>query len=424
MNGLGLSNTFIKNENGIFCVIGHDPLINLILYERRIDCGKYIRDYISEINAGFLFEKLCQSKELLEICTHEVERLINEESKFETRKTESLSWYLCSLFAPFFYSPKSIVKKEEEKAMKIIKQPQIYEIKEGFDIVKFFSDYYRKSDQISSQKMIDELKDIIYGNTPMCEAFDLARNQFLKVKNYEKSLFVLSDGVSTDGDPYGISLDLKERHSVKIFTCFLSNDKDVILPRMLYDKIDYNWSEGQQTLFNMSSLCKFDEIPGINSLKAKGWKLPHSGYCKLFGHVNNPEMIKEFITILSDILEGDALVEIIDKVSHDIYINAGLKSFVPKDQEEKNICYAISTASIIHLTLSGAKEWREDIPQFEDLLKEIEMEYGNCFTKTEEVLYKYCKNTGLKSINWKTNYKIRKFESLFAIRNSFLQGFI
>ena len=153
------------------------------------------------------------------------------------------------------------------------------------------------------QKFIEVIKPFIFGSTPMCKALNDAMVIF-EEKNLEKCkrvLFILSDGVSSDGDPRPIAEVLRSMGVFKV-TCFLTSDP-IPNPKMLYDKAHIfpsSWCrDGRNVLFEMSSVAENTQPP-ITNLVDANWELPLSGESCLFFQANSLDVVNEFCeTVIS-----------------------------------------------------------------------------------------------------------------------------
>lgn len=159
-------------------------------------------------------------------------------------------------------------------------------------------------DQI--QDVIEPIKPYIYGRTPMCQALADAEHVFRVDRASEfraddettaksKVLFILSDGMATDGDPRPIAKRLQSM-GITIATCFLTSGH-IDNPKRLLDKVDPNWGtqseDGRSVLFEMSSIMRNTDAPLFN-LVVKDWVLPPSGVSRLFIQANSLDVINEF----------------------------------------------------------------------------------------------------------------------------------
>ena len=145
-------------------------------------------------------------------------------------------------------------------------------------------------------ELLEPIKPYIFGETPMCKALNDAHTVFVKTNASPRVLFLLSDGISTDGDPLPIAQRLRDQLGVIIVTCFLTSEH-IDNPRRLFDEADPDWDGGRSALFEMSStmrnadalisyLGKTDGIPE--------WKLPLSGEIHLFVQANTLDVVNEF----------------------------------------------------------------------------------------------------------------------------------
>ena len=164
---------------------------------------------------------------------------------------------------------------------------------------------------------LKEINHFIYGLTPMKRTFQDVFNYITEVRNeYEENIiFLLSDGESTDGNPEIIVKNGLGNTNSILITCYLSSFENEC-PKILYGENTEpkNLVKGEQILFNMSS-----SISSSNSiftfLEEKGWKVPHSGKCKLFLRANNPKIIDEYLSLITMLIKGnDALFDLIGKI--------------------------------------------------------------------------------------------------------------
>ena len=230
------------------------------------------------------------------------------------------------------------------------------------------------------------MDNYIYGYTPMREIFS---NVFTYINNnkneYEENIiFLLSDGVSTDGNPEEmVKNELKKTNAILI-TCFLASEQNEC-PKILYDEnsIPRNLSQGEKILFNMSSTISTLN-PFINLLERRGWHVPYSGKCKLFIRVNNPKILDEYLSLITILIKGnDALFDLIGKIDFEKYINNNINSFIPVRQHG-GTCYAHAIATVIHMSLS--RIYGRIPPSFEEIKNNLINIYGKDGAITKNVL--------------------------------------
>ena len=119
-------------------------------------------------------------------------------------------------------------------------------------------------------------------------------------------------------------------------------------------------------------------------LEEKGWKVPHSGKCKLFLRANNPKIIDEYLSLITMLIKGnDALFDLIGKIDFEKYINNNINSFIPKEQHG-GTCYAHAISTVIHMALS--RIYGRIPPTFEEIKNSLIQKYGEDGANTEQVL--------------------------------------
>lgn len=205
-----------------------------------------------------------------------------------------------------------------------------------------------------SDTLLDKLRKHVYGRTPMRESLRQSLEVFKHRKNPKNRVLVLiSDGVSTDGDPLPIVQQLKEA-DVIIATVYLTSDPNVTFQRHLHYKAANDWDDGQMTLFNMAHRVSCLEHP-IPVLATLGWKIPSAGEAALHATVNSAAALDEFCSMLLAARFGstETLLDIlgrvdIDKYVHDEYVR---NCSNPSDQGNAGVCYAHATAFVLHSAL-------------------------------------------------------------------------
>jgi hypothetical protein len=134
--------------------------------------------------------------------------------------------------------------------------------------------------------MLDKLGKHVYGRTPMQKSLMQSLEVFKHNKNAENRVLVLlSDGVSTDGDPLPTTHELR-KENVLVATVYLTSDPAVTFQRHLHHKALSSWNDGQRVLFNMAhrTSCLKHPIPVLATL---GWKIPSDGEATLHATVNS-----------------------------------------------------------------------------------------------------------------------------------------
>lgn len=351
------------------------------------------------------FSQPCNKNDLMEIIADLPDACKKDSysQKYDTYTYKCFSYISDFLQGGCHIKEENRYLSEQGRAKIIIKKAKnfIFNFDEIFaysleEIINIFKTY-SKSEKVNKnkenlQKFLNLIEPFIYGRTPMCSSLEQAFKIF-KINNdaSSKILFILSDGDATDGDPIKVASQIKKNFDVKIICCYISTKK-IFNSRKIYDKKMENWEQEQINMFEMSS-----EIDNANSgiyfLRMQGWEIPASGKSRLFAQVNDPEIINEFCRITKLISEGDALVDLIGKISLDIYINQSLNGFTPKEQKG-GTCYANATAAVLHLAMHrivGKK-----IPSFEEVRNDIIDCYGTNGNDTKKCLAEQCPKYRLK----------------------------
>jgi hypothetical protein len=150
----------------------------------------------------------------------------------------------------------------------------------------------------STSDTLDNSEELIFGNTPMREAFHeihirFERELFKRPEDTIPILFVVSDGEPTDGDPSPFADEIKKL-GVTIITCFVTN-KDIANPKVLLGNKDDGWDAATKLMFDLAS--KIDETTSFSYfLLKKGWTIQKEA--KFFIQVNHSMIMEEFINVV------------------------------------------------------------------------------------------------------------------------------
>ena len=245
-----------------------------------------------------------------------------------------------------------------------------------------------------TDELYDEVKPFIYGDgTPLIESLRQAVNLFKdNCDTQYKLLFVLSDGQPRDGN----DLDLRELADlgVKVVSCYITR-RPIEEPRRLYSILNLGWERAAKFMFKMSSVVRADKIPRTLFVK-KGWKIDTvRNETRLFFQINHPDLIDEVCDLARDcVCSQDSLTDVLSYIKLDIYINRANEGLSPDRQEEKEkTCYAIASATVIHmvLMLKAFSVGREGgYPDFYEIRDELIDMYGKDGAKVGDVLREAC----------------------------------
>lgn len=244
-----------------------------------------------------------------------------------------------------------------------------------------------------TDKQVDELlkavEPYIYGATPLMQAMHHSVDLFSypEFANHRKLLFILSDGMPSDGnDP---PLQPLSNLGVTVVSCFITNQK-LSDPRHLYSIPDENWEDPAKFMFRMSSIITTQEIPHTLFVK-KGWKIDiDNNETRLFFQVNHPDLIRDVCDMAKKgVLGQDALSDMLSTVDLDLYINKSGDEFGAKRQHG-GTCYANASAAVLHLAMKRIIGRDGGYPDFFELRRELITKYGEDGAPTMKVLEEVC----------------------------------
>ena len=374
-----------------------DLLIELAKQHGAPHAERWIRKYLSKVEASALYQQLLHNESL-------IPKLIRKLPSSVATSTVSVATSIPLVGSLFKYGEGAMVddseaykyakdiisgRSEEDVFIEnLVSLPKPWPVQYVFELLDELlqmkpagassgSDV-DKSAHDAVQELIDTIKPYIYGGTPMCKAMNQALSIFRKVdKDEAKVLFILSEGESGDGDPCPIAQELKEL-GVRIVTCYLT-DAHIQHPKRLLDAEDPTWGSrgGQLALFEMSSTMHNTHTP-VSYLVDAGWELPLSGESRLFVQANSLDVVNELCSIVvSQMTKGcDALVDIIAKVSLATYINQTNADFKAVEQEGETCC-ANAVAAVLHLAMQRIVKREGGVPDFDVIRQQIIDEYGD-----------------------------------------------
>ena len=141
-----------------------------------------------------------------------------------------------------------------------------------------------------------DAEELIFGNTPMCQALRRINTRFTKEMKQGANggtmpvLLLISDGEPTDGDPEPLAKELQEL-GVTIIGCYITSH-DIGTPRTLFESAKNSWPSGAQLMFKMSSIISEDS-PLKYHLLRQGWTIP--AQAKAFVQANHSETLEEIV---------------------------------------------------------------------------------------------------------------------------------
>ncbi|KAF4499923.1 hypothetical protein FAGAP_3924 [Fusarium agapanthi] len=242
---------------------------------------------------------------------------------------------------------------------------------------QWHEDRYSTNVPEDNDNLFDAIHQYMYGLTPMCYALQKALEAFRSKPDAEHHVLVLmSDGISTDGDPSTVAGDLRGE-GISIATVKLTDDRSST-QRALHHEVNPLWDEGTRSLFQMSKRIHALTHP-VPVLAAAGWAIPSAGEVALFCTVCTVTALEEFCSLLLSARFGstDALLDIVGRIRLDDYINNEHLAIRrrPTHQGQRPICYAHAVASVIHMALLRIVSREGGIPSFTEIRERILSEY-------------------------------------------------
>lgn len=109
--------------------------------------------------------------------------------------------------------------------------------------------------------------------------------------------------------------------------------------------------------------------------------------CKLFIHVNDPNLINEFISIITDIIRNnDVFSNVIGTTIIQKYVHHNISNFRPTDQGREGICWSHACAAVIHMAI--ARITGRQLPSFNSIRDHLLNQFGRKGQNTKKVLDK------------------------------------
>eukprot|EP01084_Bolivina_argentea_P263225 445426_1 len=385
------------NNNQVFKIIGHEPLIKMAEQNGAPYAGFYIKKYLkTPQEAGFLFQHFYHHPKLLSC-------MINSLPNACKSGTQNVALGAVSMIG---FSYEGLESKSAGQALKkaeclvlspiynIVKRPmcgkEIIKILDKLSMIYVSNDANKENHSIEVKRLTDDVKKYIYGGTPMCQSIQYAQRIFELKKNNKdnKILCIISDGDATDDNPLPFANKLRNENNVTIISCFITN-KHIENPRKLHDVPVEHWKPGALTLFEMSSFVS-NMHSGLSYLLKRGWEIPLSGQCKLFVQANHPNIIEEFCGIINRFSQStEEITKFIGNHVFDKYINCKI-CHTEAPQQEGGTCFANSIATVFHLAMSSIIGRDGGIPKFESLREEIIDAFKKNGAKTRDVLTAFC----------------------------------
>ncbi len=148
-----------------------------------------------------------------------------------------------------------------------------------------------------SEGRFSDAEALIYGATPMKAALGAVRTRFerelsARSGDTQATLFILSDGAPTDGDPTGTLAQISDL-GVKVICCFVTST-DIADPRRLYGEAEPGWAAEARLMFDCASQLEEDS-DFARFLVHKGWAIDPGA--RMFVQLNHSDVLEEFMSV-------------------------------------------------------------------------------------------------------------------------------
>ena len=194
---------------------------------------------------------------------------------------------------------KSYVLKDVQIAMrhffKKVENHSIFSVQDASRIIRGCVDEEELSTK-RKKELLENVEPFIYGKTPLYESLEEAAELLERDNSENKMLFVLSDGMPTDGSNEDnvkirqITSELEEA-GIKVVSCFVTRSTGID-PKRLYDTIQPRWESGANFLFSLSSHVPTQHLPRA-ILAKQGWTIDIvNNETRLFVQVNHPKNLR------------------------------------------------------------------------------------------------------------------------------------
>lgn len=254
-------------------------------------------------------------------------------------------------------------------------------------IINIILNLYKKAPTNFATIIFNCIKNILSRNSPLIDvALELAYKTINAQRYFDKNLVIISNGFNQyQKDPCDI-INL-HKNEVTIIGFYISK-KIIYRPKynskQLYFNCPTNIEKNAKKFFEMCSTVRIN-FSTIQLLENQGWKIPSSGFCKLFFYINDFNLINEFLSIAKDIIKNnDVLRNVIGTNIMQKYICNNINSFKATNQGQLGICWAHACATVIHMSI--ARIMGRELPDFFDIRKVLLEKFGQNGQNVKKVL--------------------------------------
>ena len=254
---------------------------------------------------------------------------------------------------------------------------EIFELKPAKDVLNSIKILKEKIPLRNNSNIMNSFSDYIYHYTPLKKAI----NKAIEITNKDsketiKIIVILSDGLSSDGNPNDRK-HLLEQKNTFIMTCYFSSNK-VNNPKQLYYNRPYG-NRGLKQLYDLASDIN-PYSPIFDMLEQRGWTVNYTKKNKLFVMANHAEIFEEFFDVLNSFINGNNILgNMISNIKLNEYITFYNKEHRINERQASRICWCHSLSKVIeyasHRIYRGKYLIKYPYPDFNNLRDSLVKEY-------------------------------------------------
>ena len=303
-----------------------------------------------------------------------------------------------------------VVEKAKAYLLKKVDADSIFNVQDASDVVHRCADEKNLTKE-KSRELLQRIEPYIYGKSPFFRAIGVARALFRhsKFSSHKKLLFILSDGVPTDGkttDRARVDYEVSKftKVGVTVVSCFITNSAR-IEPKRLFSKMELDWDPAAKFMFSLSSKFLTQSLPRKMFVK-RGWTIDDTNNeTHLFLQLNHPDNMQEIFELARNVVCCQSqLFDFLSSVALDLHINQELKCYKAK-RKQGATCRVNAAAAVLHLSMKQILKREGGYPNFYKIKEEIinrfesDRDRANTILVLQEMCPKYrlhCQKVDLK----------------------------
>ena len=303
---------------------------------------------------------------------------------------------------------KEVVEKAKAHSLKKVDTDSIFKVQAATDVVQRCVDAKNLTEE-KSRELLQRIEPYIYGRTPFFRAIGEAIALFHdpRFSSHKKLLFILSDGVPTDGqttDRAGVDHEISKftEADVSVVSCFISKSAR-IEPKRLFSKMEPDWDPAAKLMFSLSSKFSTQSLPRTMFVE-RDWTIDHTNNeTHLFLQLNHPDNMREICEVARNVVCCQfALSGFLASVALDLHINQEVKCYKAKRKQGASCCVN-AAATVLHLSMKRILGREGGYPNFykikEDIINRFESNRANTILVLQTMCPKYrlhCKEVNLE----------------------------